>query len=208
MSIVGGVVGVGVALLLLPGGSRIRTSLSVLAVGVVVVLLGLGLGGKQLRTRINTIFNPTAAHVSTRAGDVARQHIWKAAIKTGEANLITGVGFGKITTYLPRYGAPVAGTAHAHDTYLQFFAEGGVLGLIALLGVVSASLRDLLRAFRSHRVWVAGATGGLAATLIAWSTDVEVRYVQVSALVAVVIGLIAALSATAGGYGETKAPAS
>jgi hypothetical protein len=54
--------------------------------------------------------------------------------------------------------------------------------------------RGRARGFVAQRVWTAGAAGSLVATLIAWSTDVEVRYVQVSAMVAVLLGLVAALA--------------
>jgi len=197
MSIVAGLIGTALALLLLPAGARSRTAGSVVLMVAVVAILGLGLGGRQLQKRIDSILHPTAAHVSTAAWDVARVHIWHAALKTGEAHLVTGVGLGNVTNYLPRYGVPVTGAAHAHDTYLQAFAEAGLLGVIALIGLLSASVRDLVRARVRERLWVAGAAGALLATLIAWSTDVEVRYVQVSATVAVLLGLIAALSARA-----------
>jgi O-antigen ligase len=194
MSIIGAIAGLVLTLFLLPGAARIRTWGSVALMIAVVVILGLGLGGSQLRTRINSILHPTAAHVSTAAGDVARVHIWHAAARTAEAHPITGVGLGNITKYLPRYGVPVTGAAHAHDTYLQVFAEAGILGLLGLLGLIAAAARDLMRARLSDRIWVAGGAGALLATLIAWSTDVAIRYVQVSAMVAVLLGLIAALS--------------
>jgi O-antigen ligase len=195
MSIIGAIVGLLLTLSLLPGGARMRTWGSVVLMIAVVAMLGLGLGGSQLQTRINSILHPTAAHVSTAAGDIARVHIWHAATRTGEAHPVTGVGLGNITKYLPRYGVPVTGAAHAHDTYLQIFAEAGILGLLGLLGLIAAAFRDLLRARFSDRIWVAGGTGALLATLIAWSTDVAIRYVQVSAMVAVLLGLIAGLSA-------------
>jgi O-antigen ligase len=197
MSIVGAIVGSLVALLLLPRGVRVRTWLYVSAVAIVVVALSLSFGGRQLTHRIQSIIHPTAAHVSTAQGDLTRVRIWKAAIKTGENHALTGVGFGNITNYLPSYGAPVTAAAHAHDTYLQFFGEAGVLGLVALLGVIAASFTDLARAFSAERAWVAGASGALIATLIAWVSDVEVRYVQVSAMVAVLLGVIAALATRA-----------
>lgn len=193
LSIVGGFAGVLVALVLLPGRARVRTVGLVAAMIAIVAALALSLGGHALRTRINSIFHPTAAHVSTASTDVARIHIWQAALNTAEANLVTGVGFGNITKELPKYGVAVTSVAHAHDTYLQFFAEGGVLGLAALIGLIGAGVRDLVRSFSEHRIWVAGASGALVATLLAWSTDVEVRYVQVSAMVAVLFGLICAL---------------
>lgn len=197
MSIVGAACGLVAVLLLLPRRAQLTTGLTAVAMVGVVAIVGLALAGRPLRLRIDSIFHPTAAHVYTAPGDLTRIRIWRAALKTAEANPVTGVGFGNVTKYLPQYGVPVTPAAHAHDTYLQYFAEGGVLGLVALLGLLAAAGIDLVRAFATHRIWVAGATGALLATTLAWLTDVEVRYVQVSAMVAVLLGLIAALAADA-----------
>jgi O-antigen ligase len=194
MSLIGAAVGLALAVVLLPRPELLRTGAAVAVTVVVVAVAGLAVGGQPLRQRIDSILHPTSSHVSTASGDLAREHIWLAAVETAEANPVAGVGFGNVTKFLPRYGAPVTASSHAHDTYLQFFAEGGVLALIALLGVIGAAFVDLSRAFTTHRVWVAGATGALVATLLSWITDVEVRYVQVSAMVAVLLGLIAALA--------------
>jgi O-antigen ligase len=196
-SMVGALAGLILALLLLPGRSRLRGWVSVGGMLVVVAVLALSFGGRQLSTRVKSILNPTANHLRTAQGDVARQRIWQGALRVSEHHPM-GVGFGRITEYLPKYGLPTAASAHAHDTYLQFLAEGGVFGLLALLVVVVAAVRDLARGFASERLWVAGSAGGLLATLIVWLTDVEVRYVQVSAVVAVLLGLIAALAARRG----------
>jgi hypothetical protein len=194
MSLIGAVVGVLVAILLLPGRARWTGILGVIAVGAVAVVLGLSLGGKSLELRVQSIFHPTAAHVSTAAGDQARLRIWRGAEQIAEAHLVTGVGFGNITHELPLHGVPVTGAAHAHNTYLQLLAEGGVLALLGLLALIVSSFTDLAHAFSRHRIWVAGAAGSLVATLISWTTDVEIRYIQVSAIVAMLIGLIAALA--------------
>src|SRR5207302_4791230 len=119
--------------------------------------VAVSLGGRPLTRRIDSILHPTAAHVYTAPADLTRLRIWSAALKTAESHLLTGVGFGRITSYLPRYGVPVLPSSHAHNTYLQFFAEGGALGLLALVGLIAGGAVDLLRAFGRHRIWVAGA---------------------------------------------------
>jgi O-antigen ligase len=194
MSIVAGAVGALIALLLLPRRALLPAAASIAVVGLLVGTLAFALAGSGLTKRLDSILNPTAAHVSTAQGDISRQHIWQAAIKTAEAHPLTGVGLGRITDFLPRYGIAVTASAHAHDTYLQFAAEAGILGLVGLVWVILAAGRDLLCAFSSERLLVAGATGSLIATLVAWSTDVEVRYTQVSGTVAVLLGLIAAMA--------------
>lgn len=194
LSIVGALVGLAVALALLPRVVKARTTIFVAGAGVVVALVGISLGGRGLTARINSILHPTAAHVKTASGDLQRTHIWAAAWKTGQQHPLAGVGLGNITKFLPEHGVAVTAAAHAHDTYLQFFAESGVIGLLGLLGLLAAAGLDLRRAWSSQRIWVAGAAGALVATLLAWTTDVEIRYLQVSAMVAVLLGLIAALA--------------
>jgi O-Antigen ligase len=193
MSMVGAAIGLVVTMLLLPRRALLRRGGAVAAMVVFATVLALSLGGKSLSQRIDSIFHPTASHVSTASGDLTREQIWHAAIKTAEANLLAGVGLGNVARHLPRYGVPSNPASHAHDTYLQFFAEGGVLALLGLLGLLGAAVVDLFRGFASNRIWVAGAAGSLVATMLAWVTDVEVRYLQVSAMVAVLLGLIAAL---------------
>jgi glycosyltransferase involved in cell wall biosynthesis len=194
MSIVGVAFGLAVAVLLLPRTALLKKGGWVAAMAAGVAVIGLALGGTTLSQRLDSILHPTASHVSTAPGDLARARIWSAALKTAEAHPVTGVGFGNVTNYMPRYGVPVTSAAHAHDTYLQFFAEGGVLGLLALVGIFLSAGVDLARGFSTQRVWVAGAAGALVATALSWITDVEVRYAQVSAMVAVLLGLIAALA--------------
>lgn len=194
ISFVGAAAGLVVTLALLPRRYRPAMFIGVAAMVAITAALSFGLAGSSLSRRIDSIFHPTAAHVTTASGDLTRLRIWNAALQTADAHLLAGVGLGNIANYLPTYGVPVTPSAHAHNTYLQFFAEGGVLGLLALLGLIAASTIDLVRGFAARRTWVAGAAGALVATLIVWSTDVEVRYVQVSAMVAVLLGLIAALA--------------
>jgi O-antigen ligase len=194
IGLIGGLVGAFIALLLLPRGRRVTTGGGVAVVGVAVVTIALTVGGSGLQARVNSIFNPTASHVRTAAGDVQREEIWRAALRVGEGNAVTGVGLGNITTALPKHGVPIASAANAQNTFLQFFAEGGVIALLAFVGVIVAALTDLGRSFRRERLWSAGAAGSLVATVVTWTTDVEVRYVQISATVAILLGLIAALS--------------
>jgi O-antigen ligase len=193
LSIIGGGVGLLVTLLALPG-RRWRLGVMVAVISVVVISLALALGGSSLKARFDSILHPTAAHVRTAAGDVTRTHIWNSALRIGEAHPVTGVGIGNIANYLPRYGVPVKQGANGQNTPLQFFAEGGLPGVIALLAVVVAAFLDLFRSARAHRLWAAGCFGALVATLFTWSTDVEVRLAPVSATVAILLGIIAAMA--------------
>ena len=193
-SIVGGAAGLALTLGLLPRGERARGVALTLVVLTVVVLLALSIAPHALDKRIASIFHPTSAHVVTSQGDRFRLRQWHAALKTFEANPVTGVGFGKIQNWLPLYGAGVNAGGQAQSVWLQIMAEAGILGLCAIVGSVIAAMRDLAAGFRRNRVLVAGLAGGLLASLIAWTTDWELRYESVSAALAVAFGVIAALA--------------
>jgi glycosyltransferase involved in cell wall biosynthesis len=195
MSMIGATFGIAVVVMLLPRHRKLRTGWMLVAMLLAVTVVALATNGQAVSRRVSSIFNPISVHVYTAPGDLTRQRIWSAALKTGEANLVGGVGFGNVAAYLPKYGVPVTSSAHAHDTYLQFFAEGGILGMLGLLAVIGAAAVDLRRGYAANRVWAAGAAGAVLATLISWITDVEVRYVPVSAMVAILLGLIAAMAA-------------
>ncbi len=195
MSMVGGAIGIAVVVMLMPRRRMMRTAVMVAATAAAVTAVALASGGQAVSRRVSSIFHPTSVHVHTAPGDLTRERIWSAALKTAESNVITGVGLGNVTKYLPKYGVPVTSSAHAHDTYLQFFAEGGILAVVGLLAVIGAAVVDLVRGYPANRVWAAGAAGALIATLVSWITDVEVRYAQVSAMVAILLGLIAAMAA-------------
>ncbi|MDQ6822095.1 MAG: glycosyltransferase [Actinomycetota bacterium] len=195
MSMIGGVFGIAGVVVLLPRHRKLRTGWMLAAMVAAVTAVALTTNGHAVSRRVSSIFNPTSVHVYTAPGDLTRERIWSAALQTAEANAVSGVGFGDVARYLPRYGVPVTSSSHAHDTYLQFFAEGGILGLLGLLAVMGAAGADLVRGYAANRVWVAGAAGALIATLVSWVTDVEVRYMQVSAMVAILLGLIAAMAA-------------
>ncbi len=194
MSWVGALAGIVLALTLLPPGRRLWAALATAGTLAVMVALALSIGGRPLQLRIQSVLHPTASGVSTAQGDRLRKRIWVAALATAEAHPLSGTGFGNLIAELDQRGVSEQADAHAHDTYLQFLAEGGLLGGTALLLWLAAAGADLLAALRAHRALAAGAAGALLATLIAWTTDVEVRYLQVSAMVAVLFGLIAALA--------------
>lgn len=194
MSMIGATFGIAAVVMLLPRHRKLRTGWMLVAMVLAVTVVALATNGPAVSRRVASIFNPTSVHVYTAPGDLTRQRIWSAALKTAEGNLVSGVGFGNVAAYLPNYGVPVTSSAHAHDTYLQFFAEGGILGMLGLLAVIGAAGVDLRRGYAANRVWAAGAAGAGLATLISWITDVEVRYVPVSAMVASLLGLIAAMA--------------
>lgn len=143
--------------------NRLRVAGTVVAAAAIVVALAVTLGGTSFTSRISSITNPTSRSVRTASGDIQREQLWSAALRIGEHNLLAGVGLGKVTSALPRYGVPVQDAANAQNTPLQFFAEGGILALVAIVGTVLAGLMDLMSARREHALWVAAAAGDSSA---------------------------------------------
>jgi hypothetical protein len=193
-SIVGGAAGLALTLGLLPRGVRARGVALTLVVLAIVVLSALSIAPHALNDRIASIFHPTSAHVVTSQGDLLRLRQWRAALKTFEANPVTGVGFGRIQNWLPLYGADVSAGGQAQSVWLQVMAEAGILGLCAIVGSVVAAILDLVAGFGRNRVLVAGLAGGLLASLVAWTTDWELRYESMSSVLAVAFGVIAAIA--------------
>jgi len=79
---------------------------------------------------------------------IQRFYFWKAGVKIIKDFPFTGVGLGNFGLIYPKYKSPEAVETHfAHNSYLQIWAEMGILGLLAwlwlILGFFRAGLRNL-----------------------------------------------------------------
>ena len=192
MSWVAAVAGLALAVLLRPKGTRARLAGGLLLLGGLAIVLAVAAAGPTLGTRYDSIFHPTAANVSTANGDRTRQQLWKAALDVAVQYPVAGVGFDKLAPELATHVADVSILSHAHSTYLQVAAEGGlVLGIGALTLFALALGRDLRKGLRTSPL-AAGLAGSILALAICWTTDYTIRYEAVAASVAPLIGLIAA----------------
>ncbi|HZO36456.1 MAG TPA: O-antigen ligase family protein [Solirubrobacteraceae bacterium] len=191
MSWIGAALGMIVAVVLLPSKIRGQAFVGVIAGIVLIAAMGISLGGRDLRQRFDSIQNPTSSVNQTADGDRTREGLWHAALETAAAHPVFGTGFGKLPPELARRTTGAVPAVHAHSTYLQFLAEAGVAGALALLLVIVAGVRDLISGFSRNRALLAGAAGSLACLLAVWLTDYTVRYAQVGAVVCVLLGAIA-----------------
>lgn len=193
MSWIGAAAGLVVAALAFPRPVR-RVLVSSLGLALVVaVLLGVFSGQSASIQRLGSITHPLSES-STGQGDVLRVQIWHRVLSIALAHPVTGVGFERLKTLLAGQ-LVVAGTqSHAHDTYLQLFAEGGAIALIGLLVVLLCLERDLLRLLRLDRVWGAALAGCSVALMICWLTDVTIRYSGVAMFMGMVFGMVAGRS--------------
>jgi len=192
MSWVAALAGLALAVLLRPKGARARVAGGLLLLGGLAIVIAVAAAGPTLRTRYDSIFHPTAANVSTANGDRTRQQLWKVALDVAVQHPVAGVGFDKLAPELATRVADVSILSHAHSTYLQLAAEGGlVLGVGALVLFALALGRDLRNGLRTSPL-AAGLAGSVLALAICWTTDYTIRYEAVAASVAPLIGLIAA----------------
>jgi len=98
-------------------------------------------------------------------GTSGRSDIWPVAAKVFEQHPLFGVGLNNFAVVEPRYtllhknvsrvqyitGSAGVAPYPAHNTYLQLLAEDGIVGLLAYLAIVVASLRTALLASRMFR---------------------------------------------------------
>lgn len=114
--------------------------------------------------------NPAAIErlTSTDKGGNGRSELWTVASRMGIDRPLTGVGLNNFRVYSRDYTRDVgtlrfvrliAERPHVvHNSYLQTFAETGVLGLLLLVGLIGAIGRTLRMA--SHRLRAAGDRAG------------------------------------------------
>lgn len=73
-------------------------------------------------------------------GDESRIELWQMAIEAFKENPVLGVGPGQFVNYTHETGTNNSKLG-AHNTYLQILAEGGVLGAIPILALITVALR-------------------------------------------------------------------
>lgn len=93
---------------------------------------------------------------------------WQSALGMARDSLWLGVGFGNYEAAYPRYAlinwpAPLG---HAHNLYLNYLAEGGVVGLLAYVGLWLVVIRQTLKALATRSWELRGLALGL---LAAWA---------------------------------------
>jgi O-antigen ligase len=146
----GGLVGLSVAVLaFLVVGKRWRGRVVVIA--VVLVFAGLGY--------FEYVASPDVrAHVSTVGSGTGRLDLWTVGWRMVEANPLVGVGAGNFPVSSVHYlllpgaierGDYFIGTPKVlHNTYLEVWAELGIVGLLLFVTILGFCLRSALRAAR------------------------------------------------------------
>ncbi len=120
---------------------------------------------------------------------------WQAAVRMIEAQPVVGVGFGN-------YGAAYEdfrlinwpnALGHAHNYYLNIFAETGVLGLCAYLALWGIVIASAVRSARSTQpgAWLALGIVGACAHLSAHHLFDKLYVANMHVLIGVYLGLLA-----------------
>lgn len=192
MSWISALLGLLVAIAMLPLRKMV-TALLLSAAGLAAaVMIALSVSGDALADRFATVAQPTAATTQTRQEDLTRIQLWQASLRVLADHPLIGVGLGELPPYLVASVPDADDASHAHSAYLNVAAEAGIVGGTALLLVIVSALRDCLRGLRRDRLFFAGVLGSLVTVLATWFTDYTVRSMSVGMLVAVVLGLCAA----------------
>ena len=96
-------------------------------------------------SRVESVTNEITAFSDVRGVDITPENYanverlahWQAAINMAQANPWLGVGFGNFENAYPQYDLlywPLA-QGHAHNYYLNVFAEAGIIGLLAYVAM-------------------------------------------------------------------------
>jgi putative inorganic carbon (hco3(-)) transporter len=107
---------------------------------------------------------------------------WNESLYVISQHFLTGVGLGNFT---------VAGSIFAHNSYLQFFAETGILGIVSFLWVVVMFIKKGIKKLKNREDYLrAGFFVGGSAFLIQNIVDFSFFITQVSFLWWMALGLI------------------
>ena len=116
----------------------------VLLASFVIVMLWLtGRLPASVISRVQSVTDEITAFSDVRGVDITPENYanverlahWQAAINMAQANPWLGVGFGNYEIAYPQYDLlnwPLA-QGHAHNYYLNVFAEAGIIGLVAYI---------------------------------------------------------------------------
>lgn len=138
----------------------------------------------------------------------ARFSLWQAAVRQFEVNPVIGTGSGTYHYYGQKFRDPAVATyaEYAHNDYLQFLAEFGIIGTILLLIFLGAHLRAgwqsvaLLAGERRHSTQqlcsdrlalTIGALSAVAAFLVHSAIDFNLHIPANALLIAFAFGVLA-----------------
>jgi hypothetical protein len=184
---------------------RRTTALRTLAVLAVVCVVGIAAGGPgTVQSRWQEFKAPATPAVNTSDGGSlfnrlqgvnghSRYQYWQSALDANASAPWKGIGPGTFEFWWARHGTTPAFIRDAHTLYFETLAETGIIGFALLIGLLALLLATAVartaRAPSGMRVWIAAATGALAAFM----TAASVEWVWEIAAIAVVVMLLGAV---------------
>lgn len=207
MSWIGALLGSILMLVSLPPGKRAAVGRAMALGAVVICVVAVAAAGPAVVGRLASIAHPTTVQgqpvvqQGVAEGDRNRLEYWRVSLLDGFAHhLPGGLGIGNLPAFLRDHVSTSGrgirtGTAiyiHAHSTYLQLLAEGGLFALALLVLFLVGLVRDARASLSSDRILGSGLAGAATALLICWSTDWVIQNSPVAACVGILLGAIAA----------------
>jgi O-antigen ligase len=152
----------------------------VIGVGIALLLVAVPQYGNRVASLIDvtgTITGDTASG-SPDGALLSRATEALTAVLVFADHPIIGVGPGRFPSYYRQYADDVGirvlqADRQAHDLYLHIAAENGILGLVAFLGILGFTLRDLIRVRRrwlKSRPDIAAMATGLMLSIVTYMT--------------------------------------
>ena len=133
-----------------------------LVVGAVLVVIACNMGpGGQVVKEIQSIGNTTS-----NASNLARLQLWKAGFDFSKSHLLFGSGrdtvreqfkafyYAQPEAYQHKYKWSIEFPGHFHNSYMQFFVEGGLLFFLTFVVCGALLLCRLFRALALKNQWV------------------------------------------------------
>jgi hypothetical protein len=150
-----------------------------------------------------TEIDPGASHAANVMSELRleRGTLWAAALRMVAAHPVLGVGAGNFRLVLGHYlGYDVWDKRlHANNTYLEMFADAGLLGGAAFMLLVVSALWHSARALRQPQdlqtaIWTATCAAALGVFFVHGITDYFLEFVSTFGLFWLTLGCVAALS--------------
>lgn len=211
----GGTVGmmVGVAVVLAMVAPRIRLSMVraapiglIAALAVLAIGIGIVAAGVKTFSGDETLVTPANFAVQERLSH------WAAAVEMAKAHPFVGVGAGNYDLNYREFTQEWRfriGRGHAHDTYLHFLAQSGVVGLTAyiamLLGVSLILVRTIRILPEGSRLAILIGSAGVTAAIGAHAVFEYVHVLSLNLQLVTVWAMAIAIGTEAWGAREERA---
>lgn len=141
-----------------PGRQRFRALLGAVGVGFVLALFAPSSMWERLRGLRNVTDTAALDKVDPEGSAAQRYEIWRVATTIIAENPVFGVGLGAypkahaVVAMRPEFKPIARGERDTHSTYLNLFAETGVVGLAIYACLVAGVFRIAERARRAARI--------------------------------------------------------